>query len=448
MSEESLDVLIYVSSKNKDIDEAIKLWIENFKYILETSLSQVLKRKAHCEKKYEEEEIVNSKVYLQVNLYNNTESIVQKRSDIDNANIIYINCSNELAVDPRSKYYNFYDSQSNKIDDLTSNIQNIKNSVWIKISDLSFEIRNKLKTNKDKEQKTSNKTIFFAETSPDQNKNRDYLIREFRHRGYGILPLGQMSNDMLNFSEEVQKCMSDSIISIHLVGNHYAPLLNNIEVSKVELQNDIFSEVIATTNKDLTRLVLISPGIKPRSEKQKKYIESFKRNIELHKNTEIIQTPLEDFKTIILKRIDPQLSETEEKIINSSSVPNKSIYLIKDKTEIKGFDTIQKAIQDAGFDVIETKWRSNKIELIKQHQWNLVNSDGVIISYNSNNIQWLNSKLTDIVKSPGIGRKKPFKFKILFTNSNIDNLNIRISDLEIINSNDSKSIKFVLDKIK
>ena len=75
-----------------------------------------------------------------------------------------------------------------------------------------------------------------------------------------------------------------------------------------------------------------------------------------------------------------------------------------------------------------------------------------IIVYSSQNEQWLNSKLIDIIKAPGIGRTKPFLLKaILVENTNNPNITVNINDLLVINTNNKKESNYMdlfLDKIK
>jgi len=453
MIDKNLDVLFYIPSELKNLDDTQQQWVNNFKYILEVSLSQVLKRKITSKINYSKNKIENSSVYIQCFIQDkfDEESLLQKTVDND-VKIIHIvgkiNLIEELSLVSSFKTYEFFDRQTGKIIDLTSHIDKILNSTWLKVSDLSFELGKLLKIKKTKNTTKKDK-IFFAETSPDQIHNRNYLIREFKHQGYNVIPEIQLSDDMLEFSEQVQNYMGESILSVHLLGNQYAPLLKNIEISKVELQNDIFNEVVSSNDVEkanLKRLVLIPPTLKARSEKQRNYIESFKRNIELHKNTEIIQTPLEKFKSIIQKRIDFELNNGKKVIEDIAK--GDFIYIIKDNLETKELNDLKASLKNQNIDFIETKTSRNKIELIKQHQKNLALCTGVIISYGSNNVQWLNSKLTDIIKSPGIGRKNPFLFKAIFTNQKIESKSFfNMKDINILDSNDNKYMEIVLDKI-
>jgi hypothetical protein len=457
MTDKNLDVLFYVPSKKENVDEPEKQWINNLKYILEISLNQVLKRKANCNLAYENDPIQNSEIYIQCFLGTNfsKEKTIQSIYKNEDLNIYHVlintnslEFSNALI---NLKTYRFYNEQTGKILDLTLKLEDILNTTWLKISDLSFEI-GKVLRKRDKKIPTNNK-IFIAETSPDQTLNRNYLVREFKHQGYTVVPEDQLPNDIVSFSDQVQNLMEESLISIHLIGNNYAPLLNNIEISKVELQNDIFNEVIVKTEslkRNLQRLVLIPPALKPKSDKQKKYIDSFKLNIELQKNTEIIQSPLEDFKSIIQKKVDGFFNEnTKQKDISINKSKKRTIYIIGNGTNTNAIKDLKEVLNEKGFDFAETINSKNKIELIKDHQRNLTHCDGVIVYYSSKNEQWLNSKLSDIVKSPGIGRNIPFLLKaILIDGLREPKIEMNIRDLLIVNTNKPDYLNHLLEKIK
>ena len=460
MLNQDVDILFYIPFDKEKLNESDIKWITNLKFILEISLSQILKRETKCLLKFESEPLVDAKVYIQsfINSDYNKKSVLQNLKSNNDINVFHIYSEAKSVVQTKDltclRIYNFFDEQSGKILDLTSDINDISNNTWLKISDISYEIGRLLKTQKTKKDIIKDK-IYFAETSNDQIFNRNTLIREFKHQGYKIVPEKRLSNSIDKFSSSVQTLMEESIISIHLIGNNYAPLLDNIEISKVELQNDIFNEVVSGLENEkgsIQRLVLIPPNIKPKSEKQRNYIESFKRNIELHKNTEIIQTPIEDFKSIIQKRIDVVFNKSVETIKETSGSKNKCIYIINNDSNNKSVDEIKKSLQKQNIDHVETQLGRNKIELIKQHHRNLITCDGVIIVYSSQNEQWLNSKLIDIIKAPGIGRTTPFLLKaILVENTNNPNITVNINDLLVINTNNKKEPNYMdlfLDKIK
>lgn len=440
MANKDLDILLFVSSNSSEVDDKQILWLENFEYILKVCLKQVLKQEMLVERIFADETLKEASVYLQINLSSNFDN----KSKLNSEDLVSVDGIN-IKEERKKKAVSFYNEKNESIDDLTSKISNISDVVWRKFSDLVYEIKKIVYRKKKNQNHIEKPTLFFAETSTDQEQNRLNLIREFRYRGYNTLPNENLSNDMMKFSDEVQACMDKAIISIHIIGNTYTPVLKNIDVSKVELQNDIFSEVNASTNSNLNRLVLIPPRIKIKSKKQKNYIESFKRNIELHKDTEIIQSPLEDFKSIIQKRIDLILNPN---LISTSlnKAKGKFVYLIKD-AEIENLDRFVDEIKKSGLEIVEIESEANKINMVKQHQFNLVNCEGVVVAFNSNNQQWLKSKLIDIIKSPGIGRTKPFNFKYLLTSKDLILNGLLEKNISKVLLGDKQALKQALDKI-
>ncbi|MCG8409895.1 MAG: hypothetical protein MI739_01255 [Bacteroidales bacterium] len=451
MPDKNLDVLFYVPSKQDSLDESLNQWVVNLIFILEISLSHSLRRHIKYELVFEQDKISESNMYVQflINDDPNRNSLLHRKENINNSKIINIIKKRDLVQVansiPSLKDYCFFDYETDKYFDLSLHVNDILDDAWLNISDIAFEIKKVFLKGQDKIQKVTKNNIFFAETSFDQEQSRSYLIREFKRKGYSVVPERTLSNDVLEFSEQVQDLMEKSILSIHILGNHYAPQLDNLEVSKIELQNDIFSEIVET-NSAIQRLVFIPPDFKPKTDKQRNYIDSFMQNIELHKNTEIIQTPLEDFKAIIQKRLEAVIgnSDKDDEIKNENS----SIYIISDDSEAKELKTLKKLLNEQNIDVIEIQQNKNKIELINLHQRNLAYCDGVIISYSSKNEQWLKSKLRDIVKSPGVGRIKPFLLKAIFTKS-ADEIekNLKMDDLMILNSKNVSYLNQLLDKI-
>ncbi|MDA3954346.1 MAG: hypothetical protein PF485_11930 [Bacteroidales bacterium] len=451
MKNENSDVLIYAPFNKKNLNEKDVIWINAFQTILEIGLNQITKQKLSISNfildapKKDIKELGSCKIIVQLILNNSfsTEALVNE-SQLENVKVIQVNCHPEIKGEFSTDILrvNLFDETTNKSIDLSENIGEIKNDIWLKILDIAFTIKKDLVVIEKKDKKFKGK-IFVAETSIDQNSNRETIIRELEHLGFEILPKVHFPKDLNPFSELIHDSIKQSVLSIHLIGNHYAPLINNIEISSIELQNDLFHEVAAelnAENREIKRLVWIPTDVKPKSEKQRLYIGSFKRNIELLKNTEIIQTPIEIFKSIIRNKangiIDVKpISQTESKEIYS-----KSVYIITNDIESKTYNNIKAELSKQKLRVLEISPKTNKIDLIQEHYYNLINCDAVLIDYTVENVQWLNSKLCDLLKAPGFGRKKSFLAKSIFLNTGATPvLQFQITDLELI-KDDKKDI--------
>ena len=70
-------------------------------------------------------------------------------------------------------------------------------------------------------------------------------------------------------------------------------------------------------NEDFSRLIWISPDLNRRNERQKRFIETLKRDVEGQEGTEILQTLLEDFKNIIREELE---DASEKKVLDERAV--------------------------------------------------------------------------------------------------------------------------------
>lgn len=463
MSNEDSDILIYVPFKKEKLNENEINWLNAFQSILEIGLNQISKQKISISNFISNESLIgkkgiaeNAKVIIQLLLNNNyDQSNLLSADKLKNRKIIQIYCHPEIKEEPPKDctIINLLDESTNKAIDLSKHIDELKNEIWLKFLDIVFEIKKAVLV-AEKETTKSKGKIFIAESSTDQNFNRETIIRELEHLGFEVLPKASFPKDMIPFSEFVHGNLKQSFLSVHLIGKYYAPLLNNIDISSIELQNDLFHEVAAelkAENKIIKRLVWIPTDIKPKSEKQKLYIESFKRNIELLENTEIIQTPIEVFKTIIRNKAEEILNIKTQTKTKSEGIKNKSVYVISNEVNNKTFSDIKQELIKQKLIVLEATQKANKIDLIQEHYYNLINCDALLIDYSVENLQWLNSKLSDILKSPGFGRKKSFLAKsILINTGKSPVINLQIKDLDLISYAEkdiSKRLNSFIEKI-
>jgi len=429
------EVLIYAPFKEENLEKKEIDWLNTFQSILELSLQQISKHKIQIVSTFSNKDLIKDKVKVLIPVLVNKEFENIDESDLRGKKLIQVNRTPEVEtiLSKDALIINIYDEVRNKSIDLSGTLHELKNEIWLKFLDIAYEIREVVSAKKVQRKVKGN--IYIAETSTDQNINRETIIRELEHLNYKILPEKHFPKDMLSFSELVQENLRECFLSIHIIGNYYAPLLENLDISSIELQNDLFHETAAelnAKNQILKRLVWIPPDIKPKSEKQKLYIESFKRNIELLKNTEIIQTPIEIFKSILNDKAEEYLEvKNEKKEVDHSK---QSIYIITNDSSGDQYKIIKDKISKSNLQILEAGVNKDKIDLIQNHYYNLINCDAVLIDYSIENKQWLSSKLSDIVKSPGFGRKKDFMAKAILVNTKeMPQINIGINNLELIN---------------
>ena len=290
---------------------------------------------------------------------------------------------------------------------------------WMKMVDLAHDIHESLAVFKAGVSKSAvknlykHKTIYLAETSHDLSIQRNIIKRELQRYGYIVLPKAALPQTAAAVEAVVAKDLEDCGYSIHLIGNSYGEIPEGGEKSVVDIQNEYAGKESAAKRgrkEDFTRLIWISANMRNISDKQKSFIEALKRDTEAQEGTEILQTPLEDFKNIMRE----ELVEAHDRK-GGNDVRGKSIYLLHDRVDQTEVRPFKELIEKSGFQVIEPAFTGELLDVRKHHINNLRNLDGAIIFKGKVNDQWVRMKVLDLMKAPGFGRNKPIKAKALFT---------------------------------
>lgn len=256
--------------------------------------------------------------------------------------------------------------------------------------------------------------IYLASSASDEKLNWYQLRRELMGFGYKILPDVDLHYSTGDLKSYVQRCVDKSYLSIHILGNEYGKEYAGSGKSLPDLQFQYVTEYIDTIHSDpdlenqsnLQRLIWIPLETTNMDEKQEELIQQVKRDIEKLHRTEIVQVPIELLKTLVLNK----LQESESKKLESSKVKKdgkKLVYLIHEKSDEGSIEVLSKGIQASGFETTKIPFGSDQESLLGLHKAFLAECDGAIIQYSGNSRSWLMSKVKDLQKAPGLGRRNP-----------------------------------------
>ena len=308
--------------------------------------------------------------------------------------------------------YNFFEINRYNKKPVTFALQDNQlpdNKFWSKLVDLAYDIYNtlhELKAQKKPENTgQNNNAIFLAETSFDQQENRDILKRELRHLGYKVLPISTIPGDSEPARAAIEECLRQSVVSIHMMGAFYGDFVKNSKYSLIDFQARTVKEYIESKENRHKpyQIIWVPSDLKTTDQRQSLYLKRIKRD-ETQERTEIVEAPLEVFKTIV----NNKLSE----ITNAPEVKTESgyaLYLLYEKPEEQKLQEYIPLIQSRGFRIITTPDDGKEYLSITDHIRKLKKADAVIIYKGNSTMEWLNSKIRDLVKVPGFGKEKPFK---------------------------------------
>jgi hypothetical protein len=280
---------------------------------------------------------------------------------------------------------------------------------WSKLVDLAYDIADAVSDlSSDKEISIAGKErpgVFLAETSFDQAENRDMLKRELQHLGFRVLPYTQIPEEAELARTAIESSLGQSVMAIHLLGAWYGDFIRNSKYSFIDFQIKTVKDYLSVRkdSNSFNQMIWIPNDIKPTDQRQALYLKRLKRD-ESQFNTEIIETPFEVFKTILNIRLNELTNPTVIPVAEKNK-----LYVIYEKESKDKIKDYLHQIRSKGFDILESHGEDGNYFPLTRHINNLLIADAVLIYKGDCPMDWLNSKIRDLVKAPGYGKSKPFR---------------------------------------
>ncbi len=282
---------------------------------------------------------------------------------------------------------------------------------WTKVNDLAYDIKQMLDNfsshgNNVVEETpiaATGTTIYLAETTFDLVEERDKVKRELQQRGYVVLPERSLPPYYPDFEQVVRENLEGCKLSIHLIGARYGMVPEGAERSLVVLQNELAIQH-SQNSPEFLRLVWMPVGLQPQEPRQEEFITS------LH-DANLLQTSLEELKTIIKDKLNPTPQPTKDIIAEDGPL---RVYLICDQRDREAIAPLDDYLYNQGFEVILPLFEGDEAQVRQDHQEQLQVCDVVVIYCGDIQEPWLRTKLGDLRKIYGYGRSKPMLAKGIY----------------------------------
>ncbi len=261
---------------------------------------------------------------------------------------------------------------------------------------------------------TKKKALTIYVGPADGNTTAEYqkITRELLHRNFNLLP--EISNptakELIDNRNVFLDMLNSSDLSIHFIS--HKSLLNYPEKKSSAFKiNNIAAEFCGTEKGKLLQRIIYVPSEKTEvDELLDKKILQFKSNTKSLLNAELIQTPVEKLKEVVLEKLN-ELSKPTTKRNKTNEIIDE-VYLIYPTGKDKDVQPYITWFEKNKIAYSKSQIKLDQLELLNYHQQKLTTCKAVII-YNTGNNQWLNRKLSDIKKSLGWGRKEQFSYKAI-----------------------------------
>lgn len=453
---------IYISFSNADnqtLSDGQRGWVANFQRFLDYLLAQQLGQKpkflyyANGEKPSASQ---ISKAAIMATIV--SPNFVRSQDCIEDINSFYeeANKANLTEIEGRSRVFKIVkfpvdnDEKPSKIasllsydlfhyDTITGDVSDYKEyfssdairNYWMKLVNLSLDMFEVLKDLKiDRETRAmvppteKGEYVYLADTGQDLDIQRNIIKRELVSHGFRVLPDRDLPTNLKELEAAVRKDLENCCLSIHMIGDDYGEIPKGSDVSIVEIQNQLTSEYFNIINATksafgettFNRLIWLSPDAKLENERQKLYVERLLRDAESMAGAEVVETPLEDFKGAIWNKLINDYGSNGFTVQAQSGQrgDQPSIYLIYDRIDMESAENVINSLKSKNLDIKLPLFEGELMAVRNNHISSLTTCDAAIIYADLVNDKWVQVKLLDLLKAPGLGRSYPLENKALY----------------------------------
>jgi hypothetical protein len=294
---------------------------------------------------------------------------------------------------------------------------NVDIMYWSKLDDVAYDIFKLLEQLKGEAAptvkppaQTSRGNIYLAETTLDLVVERDKIKRELQSRSYNVLPDQPLPLHVDRFEKIVRQNLNKCQLSIHLIGANYGVVPEGSERSVVCLQHELASERRESPN--FSRVVWMPPGLHARESRQQEFITYLCEEPSIQQGAEVLQTSLEDLKTIVQDKLQTLAEARTVTTAHRSDGPQR-IYLINDIQDQENVFPLSNYLFDQGFEVIPSTIDGDEVQARSDHRESLRICDAILIYYGAASEAWLRTKLFDLRKLAGYGRTQTLLAKAI-----------------------------------
>jgi hypothetical protein len=292
-----------------------------------------------------------------------------------------------------------------------------------------------------------NKVVFFAEVSDEMKEYKENLIKELEHLGCRIKKAYESDLENEHIREIIEQCDA----SVHILGDHdfsIQPSGKGMEELQINYSVQHFLGSRLLTDQPESRFKIFAWH--RRSSDGNIFVEEHLSNhlkkIQQLDEVEFVRSNFENFKSYLIRQIKNQESEESEEFYIKGS-KNFNIYFVHDSSDRAQAEKYIEYLNQRGFKVFIPSFDSDIISSRQIHENYLKKFDIALIFAENASINWINMKVMDILKAPGLGREKEITGSaILTSSSNANSIPLANRGFEII-STESGTVKSRIDQI-
>ncbi len=251
------------------------------------------------------------------------------------------------------------------------------------------------------------KTVFIAEVSSGMKAFSENLIRELERYGCEIKTIAKEKLQISNAIDVIKQCD----FAIHMLSEQDR-FTESLEETQIEQSVKYFH----------SRELITHPSFEifawyPKFQNNKQFgdamLPNHVYNVQQLEEVELLRMTFEEFKNYIFHK----LVDGKEEPIDGHNIKGDEhlhIYFIYDAEDREFANQYVDFLKKRGFTVVSPAFISDLMEVRHRHNIALKNFDLAIIFAQNAGINWINMKIMDVLKSPGLGRERDILGKAIF----------------------------------
>jgi len=270
-------------------------------------------------------------------------------------------------------------------------------------------------------------TVYVAETTSDLDDKASELRRDFKDRGYRVLPAGDLPYRAKAYKDAVRNCLEQAVLSVHLVGAEYGLVPEGEKRSNVWLQHDLAMERAKDPN--FFRLIWSPDEVSSTDARQQDFITKLHEDAGVERGADLLTGNIEDLKTVIHEKLAEirrrhdraprqQAAGTEPAAADAAArAPDEPVrvYVMCDPADRKSpaFSALRKCLLSKGCEPMFSSEGEGDGQDLQIHTENLALCDACLIYYGEGSPKWFEQKLRDLRKYLR-GRQPPVAAKAIY----------------------------------
>jgi len=273
--------------------------------------------------------------------------------------------------------------------------------------------------------------VYLAETSSDLQEKRDAVKRELLGYGYAVLP----DRPLPLFGPECEAMVSEQLarcrLSVHLIGERYGVVPEGSTTSVVAIQNELAvrrGQVSGdqASGGGFSRLIWLPPGLARMAEtagideRQQRFIAHLQTDARLQKDADLLETPIEDFKSALHQRLQPPPPPSPRREAEAAGGGRDRddgparVYLLCDQRDLDAVAPLEDHLFTAGCEVILPAFDGDEAQVRRDHEESLALCDAALLYYGAGSELWLRQKLRELQKAAAYGRSGPIAVRAVY----------------------------------